>query len=113
MKDKPNFAASEFPQRYRQLARHLALARDRQYGSELISRLERLVLAGHQQLYGARHNRGGGVLLFILHTYPSLVRSHWRSVLVASLCLLGPLAALAIAIQWVPDIAYIFCPLMT
>ncbi len=105
---KPGFPTSELPQRYRQLARHLALARDRQYGSELIARLERLVLAGHQLLYGASHNRGGGVLFFIRQTYPQLVRTHWRSVLVASLCLFGPLIVLASAIQFVPDIAYIF-----
>ena len=112
VRDKPgsvqNFPPSEFPQRYRQLARHLALARDRQYGGELIARLERLILAGHQLLYGASHNRSGGVLLFIRYTYPQLVRAHWRSVLVATLCLFGPLAAIAIAIQFMPDVAYIF-----
>ena len=102
------FPTSELPERYRQLARHLALARDRQYGAALISRLERLVLAGHQTLYGAGHTRRGGVALFIRQTFPKLIRTHWQSVLVAFLCLFGPLVGLAVAIQFTPDIVYIF-----
>ena len=46
----------EVPARYRELCQHLALARDRQYSAELIERLSRLALAGHQRLYGA-HGR--------------------------------------------------------
>ncbi len=102
------FSASEFPHRYRLLARHLALARDRQYGAELVARLEALVLAGHQALYGASHSAsGGGVLQFVRATFPQLVRKHWRSVSLASFCLFGPMVAITIAIQFFPEFAYV------
>jgi hypothetical protein len=44
----------EVPARYRELCQQLALARDRQYSADLIERLSRLALTGHQKLYGAR-----------------------------------------------------------
>ena len=104
-------ASSELPHRYRQLARHLALARDRQYSAELAARLESLALAGHQALYGASHaGDGGGVMLFIRATFPQLVRTHWRSVLVASLCLFVPMIGLTILIPLVPEFAYVMMP---
>ncbi|MCA3028460.1 MAG: stage II sporulation protein M [Rhodocyclaceae bacterium] len=105
------FHASELPYRYRQLARHLALARDRQYSAELGARLEALVLAGHQALYGASHSaESSGVLRFIRATFPQLVRSHWRSVLIASLCLFVPMIVLTVLIPFVPEFAYVMMP---
>ena len=47
------FSDEEFPQRYREICQHLALARDRQYGAELVERLNQLALRGHHVLYGA------------------------------------------------------------
>lgn len=103
---KTYFAASDFAYRYRQLARHLALARDRQYGAELVAQLESRVLAGHQALYGASHAAStGGVIQFIRATFPQLVRKHWRSVSLASFCLFGPMLAITVAIQYFPDFA--------
>jgi uncharacterized membrane protein SpoIIM required for sporulation len=105
------FHDSELPHRYRQLARHLALARDRQYSAELGARLEALVLAGHQALYGASHSgESGGVLMFVRATFPQLVRLHWRSVLIASLCLFVPLVGLTVLIPFVPEFAYVMMP---
>jgi uncharacterized membrane protein SpoIIM required for sporulation len=105
---KHYFPASELPQRYRQLARQLALARDRQYSAQLAARLESMVLAGHQALYGASHSAdGGGVLNFIREDFPRLVRRCWRSVLIASLCLFGPMLAIGVAIQFSPEFAYV------
>ncbi|MCA2997608.1 MAG: stage II sporulation protein M [Rhodocyclaceae bacterium] len=105
------FHTSQLPYRYRQLARHLALARDRQYSAELSARLEALVLAGHQTLYGASHSgESGGVLLFVRSTFPQLVRLHWRSVLVASLCLFLPMIVLTTLIPFVPEFAYVMMP---
>jgi uncharacterized membrane protein SpoIIM required for sporulation len=101
------FADDELPHRYRQVARQLALARDRQYGSELVTRLETMVLAGHQAIYGASHGSRGGVIQFVRTTFPSLVRKHWPSVTVAALCLLGPIVLLTILLQYFPDFAYV------
>lgn len=43
--------SSEFPQAYRRLCQHLALAQARGYSSLLVDALQQLALRGHQQLY--------------------------------------------------------------
>ncbi|MGZ8269486.1 MAG: hypothetical protein ACXWUU_18720, partial [Burkholderiales bacterium] len=58
------FAASELPQRYRRLCHHLALARDRRYGTQVVERLHRLAIEIHQILYGARGERRSGWLAY-------------------------------------------------
>jgi uncharacterized membrane protein SpoIIM required for sporulation len=100
-------AAREVPQRYRNLARHLALARDRHYGALLVNRLEALVLSGHQAIYGARASDANTVLNFVRYTFPRTVRAHWPSVLVSSLCLLGSMAFIIAIIQLYPDFVYV------
>jgi uncharacterized membrane protein SpoIIM required for sporulation len=98
---------AELPARYRELCHHLALAQDRQYGAELIERLSRLALAGHQRLYGARGNIGAPVRRFLLHTFPDAVRGHARYVLLAAVLFFGPLLVLTAALQRYPDFAYV------
>ncbi len=99
---------SDVPRSYRQISRHLALARDRQYGAQLVARLEAIVLAGHQAIYGAHAvAAGGGAGQFIRATFPQLVRAHWPSVLVATLCFIGSLIGITIIIQFFPDFAYV------
>jgi uncharacterized membrane protein SpoIIM required for sporulation len=99
-------ADADLPHCYRQIVRHLALARDRQYGSVLVSRLEAMVLAGHQLIYAPSHTQGR-VREFVLYGFPTLVRRQWRSVLVASLCLFGPMLGLIAVIYFYPDLAYV------
>jgi uncharacterized membrane protein SpoIIM required for sporulation len=96
----------EMPHRYREVCHHLALARDRQYGTALIERLEKLVLAGHQALYGEAEI-GGAVSRFLLGGFSRLVRKHWRYMLVSGLLFFGPLIACIVAVQWFPDFAYV------
>jgi uncharacterized membrane protein SpoIIM required for sporulation len=96
----------ELPARYRELCHHLALARDRQYSTALVERLDRLVLAGHQMLYGARET-SGGVLRFLLGGFPRLVRRERRYVYASALLFFGPLFACLIAIQFYPDFAQV------
>ena len=100
----------EVPARYRELCQHLALARDRQYSAELIERLSRLALAGHQRLYGAHGRAATHVRAFILGGFPVAVRRQWRSVLVAGLLFFGPLLAVGGALQRYPDFAYVILP---
>jgi uncharacterized membrane protein SpoIIM required for sporulation len=107
--DAPPWPLDELPARYRELCHHLALARDRQYSTALVERLERLVLAGHQMLYGARET-SGGVLRFLLGGFPRLVRRERRYVYAAALMFFGPLFACLIAIQFYPDFAQVVLP---
>lgn len=96
----------EIPRRYREICHHLALSRDRHYSTALVARLERLVLVGHQTLYGAR-SFGDKALDFLQRGFPRLVRKHWRYSAVAGLLFFGPFFACFIAIQFFPDFAYV------
>lgn len=77
------------PERYRELCGHLALARERRYGVELVDQLNALALRGHRQLYGGRRPRAGLRELFAV-TFPRAVRAHAGLVLAATLLLYGP-----------------------
>ncbi len=101
---------AQVPARYRELCQQLALARDRQYSAELIERLSRLALAGHQRLYGARGNAGARVAAFMLRGFPRAVRSQLPFVLLAILLFFGPLVVLTGALQRYPDFAYVMIP---
>jgi len=101
--------ADEVPRRYREVCHHLALARDRHYSTALVRRLERLVLAGHQVLYGA-HGMEGGVGQFLRHGFPALVRKQFSYVLASALLFFGPLIACFAVIQYFPDFAHVVLP---
>lgn len=102
------FPPEDFPARYREVCQHLALARDRRYGPDLVERLNGLALAGHAALYGARGDARARVAEFLLREFPRLVRAEWRCMLVASLAFFGPLVALTIGLQLVPDAVHYF-----
>ncbi len=96
----------ELPRRYREICHHLALARDRHYSSTLVERLERLVLLGHQALYGAQE-LSGGVGRFLRAGLPRLIRSKSGYIWASALLFFGPLVACIVAIQYFPEFAYI------
>lgn len=100
----------EVPGRYRELCQHLALARDRQYSADLIERLSRLALSGHQKLYGARSEGLERIGQFLRVGFPRAVRHEIRFVLLAALLFFGPLLALTFAIPQHPDFAYVVLP---
>lgn len=102
------FPAAELPERYRELCQHLALARDRRYGADLIERLNALALAGHATLYGARSASVERGVEFLIRGFPRLVRAHWPFMLAGALLFFGPLVALIFAVPMRPDIAHYF-----
>src|SRR5262249_18503287 len=103
-------ARFDMPARYRELCQHLALARDRQYSADLIERLSRLALAGHQLLYGARGRGLDRLRNFLRADFPRAVRREWRFVWLAVALFMGPLVALTLAIPRNPDFAYVVLP---
>src|SRR5215471_8351776 len=107
---KPALEAMDVPARYRELCQHLALARDRQYSADLIERLSRLALAGHQLLYGARGRGLDRLRNFLRADFPRAVRREWRFVWLAVALFMGPLVALTLAIPRNPDFAYVVLP---
>ncbi|HEB48977.1 MAG TPA: stage II sporulation protein M [Desulfobulbus sp.] len=68
-----------FPSLYRQVCNHYALAHSRCYGPDLVARLHRLVLRGHQQLYQPQRAGFRGILEFAGYGFPRTVRAHWHA----------------------------------
>jgi uncharacterized membrane protein SpoIIM required for sporulation len=101
---------AEVPAAYRALCNHLALARERRYGPNLVERLNRLVLSGHHTLYGAASPSSEGFLHFVTAGFPALVRREWRVVSLAVLLFFGPLIGLLVAVQFYPDFASVVIP---
>ncbi|KAB0500158.1 stage II sporulation protein M [Pseudomonas vancouverensis] len=99
-----------FPNDYRRLCQHLALARERGYSSFLIDSLQQQVLRGHQQLYRHRSRLGANVLAFILAGFPRLVRDQWRFVLAACLLFFGSLIGFGLLVYLFPDLIYNLIP---
>jgi uncharacterized membrane protein SpoIIM required for sporulation len=107
---EPAIDPMEVPARYRELCQHLALARDRQYSADLIERLSRLALAGHQALYAARSQGLERVWQFLRGGFPHAVRRDIRFVALAALLFFGPLLVLTFAIPRYPEFAYVVLP---
>ncbi|VVN99501.1 stage II sporulation protein M [Pseudomonas fluorescens] len=101
---------ARFPNDYRRLCHHLALARERGYSSFLIDSLQQQVLRGHQQLYRHRSRLGAKALGFILADFPRLVREQWRFVLAAGLMFFGSLIGIALLVYLFPDLIYNLIP---
>ena len=97
---------ADFPQQYRRLCQHLALAQERGYSSYLVDPLQQLALRGHQQLYRHRSQLTANVLGFVLAGFPRLVREQWRFVLIASLLFFGSLIGIALLVYLFPDLIY-------
>jgi uncharacterized membrane protein SpoIIM required for sporulation len=97
---------AEFPQLYRQVCQHLALARDRHYTPHLIERLNRLVLRGHQHLYQTQSRLFAKIINFIGVEFPQRVRQESPLVGLSSLLFFGSLLSMFISVQINPDLVY-------
>lgn len=95
-----------FPQAYRQLCHHLALAQSRLYSPLLIERLNQLVVQGHHHLYSSRLHFWHVIINYFLHTFPSQVRREWKALLLSSLLFFGSLISMIVAVQMNPELAY-------
>ncbi len=103
---KPIAGLEQFPDRYRAICQHLALARHRRYGAELIDGLNRLSLRGHQHLYARRDRAFRRLAHFIAAGFPRAVRSEWRLLLLSTLMFCGSGLAAYVAITLQPELAY-------
>ena len=63
-----------FVDHYRQVCQHLALARHRHYGPDLVDRLNQLVLRGHQHMYAHQGVEGARVLSYLAGGFARDVR---------------------------------------
>ncbi len=97
---------TQFPQLYRQVCQHLALARDRHYTPNLVERLNHLVLRGHQRLYQTQTHFLSHFINFISHYFPQQIRQEWRLVSLSGLLFFGSFGLMLIAIQINPELIY-------
>lgn len=102
----PALSAAEFPDAYRRLCHHLALARQRGYSLDLVEQLNALVLRGHRQLYQYRPPLLPRLLYFVREGFPRAVRAQWRWHLASALAFVLSLAFAWILVATQPDMAY-------
>ncbi len=99
-------SSATFASDYRRLCHHLSLARERHYSSQLIERLNEMVLRGHQQLYRRKTHLLSSFLAFIVVGFPQLVRREWRLCLLASGLLYLPALLLFFFVWRYPELIY-------
>ncbi len=80
-----------FPNQYRQLCQQLATAKSRNYTSQLINRLNALVLSSHHLLYQDRNYSQHKILTFFFYTFPQSIRKNGKLLLIASILFYLPL----------------------
>lgn len=94
---------AEFDRLYRLVCKHLALARLRVYGADLVEYLNRLALRAHHRFYGGRTGYWRRIASYLVVDFPRQVRIEWRPVLVAALLFVLPATAVATAVRLDPD----------
>lgn len=99
---------AEVPQRYRRICQHLALARDRGYGADIVDRLHRMAVGGYHALYAERIPSRSALLAFVASKLPAIVRRERKTVALAALLFFGPLAGMIALLQYFPDLVYYF-----
>ena len=98
--------AMDLPTTYRQICQHYALANSRMYSPILVDRLNRMVVRGHQALYGSRSHFLKSILSFFASEFPQLVRQEWRVMLGATALFYVPLIVMIVLIQVKPELVF-------
>ncbi|MEW5249145.1 stage II sporulation protein M [Microbulbifer discodermiae] len=80
----------DLPALYRGLCQQLAMAKERNYTSQLVDRLDRLVLAAHHRLYRQQTLRRNIWAWYLLAGFPRAVRAQINYVWLAALLFLLP-----------------------
>ena len=102
--EKPE--ALDLPTTYRQICQHYALANSRMYSPILVERLNRMVVRGHQALYGSRSQFLKSILGFFAGEFPQLVRQEWRVMAVSSALFYVPFFLMILLIQMKPELVF-------
>ncbi len=102
----PVTGGDTFPELYRKVCQHLALARHRQYSAALVDGLNRLALRGHQHLYGRRSQPFQKLGDFVGRELPRAVRREWRLLLLCTALFFGTGIAVDVAVHLKPELAY-------
>jgi uncharacterized membrane protein SpoIIM required for sporulation len=106
-RDEPDLLGDvAFPEAYRRVCQHLALAQRRGYSAVLVERLHDLVHRGHAVLYRPAPPRWQRVLTFFTADFPRLVRAQWRAMAVSAVLFFVPLAIAIAVLQQRPELVH-------
>jgi len=86
-----------FPQDYRMICQHLAIAKSRRYATGLVNKLNDLVQQGYQTLYSKNVRSHGAFLDFIFFGFPAALRANATYLWVSTAVFLIPGALMMIA----------------
>jgi len=76
------------------------------YSPILVERLNRMVVRGHQALYGSRSHFLKSILSFFASEFPQLVRQEWRVMAVATALFYVPLILMITLTQLKPELVF-------
>ena len=98
---------AEFDRLYRTVCKHLALARSRLYGTDLIDRLNHLALSAHREFYGGPRDYFQRMIDFIAGGFAATVRGQARLVWISTVLFLVPGLIVSVARTIEPETANI------
>ncbi|GAB2513638.1 stage II sporulation protein M [Microbulbifer agarilyticus] len=96
----------DLPAAYRDLCQQLAMAKERQYTSYLVTRLNQLVMACHQRVYQQQSVNKNRWLDFIIRGFPCALREHARFVWLACGLFLAPALVMGLGCYWNDALIY-------
>ena len=102
--------AAWFPEAFRELTQDLNTARAHAFDPSIIERLNNLVLAGNQLLYGQRNWSVRGAARFIGQGFPRAVRAQWKGIAAAHLLFYGLALFIGIACVKFPGLSSSILP---
>ena len=94
------------PRHYRQVCQHLAVAKHRRYGSQLVERLNRIVMACHHRLYSHRKVESETWLRHLLFDFPLTLRANAAFVWLSAALFALPLLMMGVLCYVDEDIVY-------
>lgn len=101
-----NANLANFPQDYRRLCQHLAVAKSRRYSASLVTRLNRLVHQGYEKLYTESSRHHGGILEFLAYGFPAALRANKRYLWVAAAVFVLPFVLMMVAVMLNDQLIY-------
>ena len=96
----------DLPAGYRRLCQHLAVAKERQYTSNLVARLNQLVMACHQRLYQEKSVSRNRWLEYLFSGFPRALHEQARFVWLSCALFLAPALVMGLGSYWNDSLIY-------
>lgn len=100
------YEPEKFAELFRNVSRHLSLARDRCYSPDLVQKLNDLTLLSHQYFYRKNHFSFQSLVEFFMISFPRTVRAEKNLVWFSALLFFGPLFGTALWVYFNPNGIY-------